>query len=281
LHGVGLSAGVVATLVGRALGIPAVVSLIGGELTDLPDIGYGEFRTVRGRVLARVSLRYAHTITVASRFMQRRVHSHGASAKLMPFGVDVRRFCGAVARDDGPPFRLLHIGTLCPVKDQLTLVRALRLVLDRGTNVELDIVGADDWTGTVQREAASLALTQRIRFHDWTSQKGLLALYRGAHILVMTSVDDVAPMVVLEAAAAGLPAVGTDVGFIADWAPHMAMKTPVGNPGSLALALDHLIARRDEREAMAGRAQQWVRQNASLEANKAYLGLYAELIERA
>jgi glycosyltransferase involved in cell wall biosynthesis len=209
--------------------------------------------------------------------MQTRVHSHGARARLMPFGVDVRRFSGPVSRADGPPFRLLHVGTVCPVKDQLSLVRAVRLLHDRGMGVELDIVGEDNWGGAIEREAAVLGLTQRIRFHEWAAREKLLALYRNAHVFVMTSVDDVAPMVVLEAAATGLPVVGTDVGFIADWAPRMAVKTPIRDPEALALALTRLLADRQEREGIAGRAQQWVREHASLEANEAYLTLYREL----
>jgi glycosyltransferase involved in cell wall biosynthesis len=277
LHGVGLSAGVVATLVGRALGIPSIVSLIGGELTRLPDIGYGELRTARGRAFVRIPLRYAHAITVASKFMQTRVHAHGAGARLMPFGVDARRFTGSVARADGPPFRLLHVGTLCPVKDQRSLMRAMRLVLDSGVDVELDIVGKDDCGGAVQREATALGLMQRIRFHEWAAREDLLALYRSAHVFVMTSVDDVAPVVVLEAAATGLPVVGTDVGFIADWAPHRAVKAPIGDPEALARAICRLVAHRDEREAIAHRGQKWVREHASLDANDAYVTLYQEL----
>jgi glycosyltransferase involved in cell wall biosynthesis len=278
LHGIGLSPGIIATTVGRLLGIPSVVSLIGGELTSLPEIDYGELRTAKGRAIARALLRHAGTITVASRFMQARVESLGAGARLLPFGIDVRRFSGPVVRPDGPPFRLLHVGTLCALKDQLTLVRAVRLLADDGFDVVLDIVGWDDWEGRVQRESEQLGVKPLVTFHGWKDRDDLIALYRAAHIFVMTSLDDAAPIAVLEAAASGLPVVGTSVGFIADWAPEMALATPIGDPGALAKALRHVLVSRGDRERLASRAQEWVVRQASLDANDGYANLYREVI---
>jgi glycosyltransferase involved in cell wall biosynthesis len=278
VHGIGLSPGIVATVVGRLMGIPSVVSLIGGELTSLPEIDYGELRTAKGRAIAGALLRYAGTITVASEFMRKRVERRGVPARVMPFGIDVSRFRDPVVRPGGPPFRLLHVGTLCVLKDQLTLVRAVRLLLDGGLDVTLDIVGWDDWGGRVQREADRLDLSRRVMFHGWKDRDDLTLFHQNAHAFVMTSLDDAAPVAVLEAAASGLPIVGTDVGFIADWAPEMAVSTPIGDPGALANALQQLLANRDERERLASQARNWVCRHASLDANDAYVSLYREVI---
>jgi len=175
---------------------------------------------------------------------------------------------------------LLHVGTLYPVKDQLTLIRAMRLIVDGGFDAELDIVGWDAWGGAVQREVARLELTPRIKFHGWRSQAELVSLYRNAHVFVMASIDDVAPVAVLEAAASGLPVVGTDVGFIADWAPDMAVKSPVGDPVALARAVQDVLSNQGHREELAARAQRWVLAHASLKANDAFVDLYRELLLR-
>jgi glycosyltransferase involved in cell wall biosynthesis len=280
LHGIGQSPAVVATAAARVLGIPSVVSLIGGELTSLPHIDYGEFRTAKARAFMQIPLRYADAITVASQFMQKRVQSHGSRADVLPFGIDTRRFSAPVERPAGPPFRLLHVGTLYPVKDQVTLVRAIRILVDKGLDVELDIVGFDEWRGAVQRECAQLRLVKRVRFRGWIANEELVSLYRRAHVFVMASLDDVAPVAVLEAAASGLPPVGTDVGFIADWAPTMAIKTPLGDPPALAHGIQELLSSRTRREEMGRRAQAWVRNHASLEANDAYVALYENLLRR-
>jgi len=280
LHGIGLSPGIVATALGRLSGIPSVVSLVGGELTSLPDIGYGDLRTAKSRAIVRLMLRQAGTITVASEFMRRRVSEQGAQARVLPFGIDVARFGGEVARPDGPPFRLLHVGTLCALKDQLTLVRAARLLVEQGIDLTLDLVGSDDWNGRVQRDAHEAGLGGRVVFHGRQDRGALAELYRRAHLFVMTSLDDVAPVVVLEAAAAGVPVVGTNVGFIADWAPERASATPIGDARALADAMQGLLRSRSARELLASRAQDWVRRHASLEANDTFLRLYRDLIFR-
>jgi glycosyltransferase involved in cell wall biosynthesis len=210
--------------------------------------------------------------------MQARIRSHGAGARLIPFGIDVDRYAGPVARPDAKPFQLLHVGTLCAVKGQLSLLRATRLLLDRGVDVELHVVGWDDWDGTIQREALRLELGRRVTFHGWKTREELRRLHLAAHVFVMASIDDVAPVAVLEAAAAGLPIVGTDVGFIADWAPDMAVKTPVGDAVALARALETVLSDRPLREELAGRAQSWVRQHADLNADDAFMALYRELL---
>ena len=280
LHGIDQAPGFVAMVAGRLLGVPSVVSLIGKELTDLPSAGYGGLRTARGRAMMQLELRYADALTAASKFMQRRVEAHGACARWLPFGIDVHRFLFPITRPAAPPFRLLHVGTLYPVKDQLTLVRAIRLVVDGGFDVELDIVGWDAWDGAVQREVARLDLTPRIKFHGWRTQAELVPLYRNAHVFVMASIDDVAPVAVLEAAASGLPVVGTDVGFIADWAPDMAVKSPIGDPVALARAVQEVLSNQGYREELAARAQSWVLAHASLKANDAFVDLYRELLLR-
>ena len=132
--------------------------------------------------------------------------------------------------------------------------------------------------GRVQRESDQLGLNRRVTFHGWKDRDDLAALYRSAHVFVMTSLDDAAPVAVLEAAASGLPIVGTDVGFIADWAPEMAIATPIRDPGGLANALRQLLASRADRERLAARAQDWVVRHASLDANDAFMSLYRDLI---
>jgi FkbM family methyltransferase len=279
LHGIGQSPGIVATLAGRLLGVPSIVSLVGGELTSLPSIGYGERRTLRSKAFMEVPLRWANALTAPSRFMQMRIEALGARAARMPFGIDTGRFSGPVVRPPGPPFRLLHVGTLCPVKDQVTLVRAVGHLAASGLDVELDIVGSDEWGGRVHREAARLSVANRVRIHGWKNHDELHALYRMAHVFVMTSRDDVAPVAVLEAAASGLPIAGTDVGFIADWAPEAAVATPADDPTALARALKELLLDAGRRDALASRAQAWVRTYASLEANDAFVRLYESLLE--
>jgi glycosyltransferase involved in cell wall biosynthesis len=74
-------------------------------------------------------------------------------------------------------------------------------------------------------------------------------------LLVHTSRHEAGPMAVLEAALAGVPTVGTDVGHVNEWAPDAAVAVPVGNARALALAVDSLLADEPRRIAIAREAQ--------------------------
>ena len=76
-----------------------------------------------------------------------------------------------------------------------------------------------------------------------------------ADILLMSSRHEAGPLVVLEAAIAGVPTVGTNVGHVADWAPHAAVAVAVGDADALARETMALIADEPRRLSIAREAQ--------------------------
>jgi len=74
-------------------------------------------------------------------------------------------------------------------------------------------------------------------------------------LLVHTSRHEAGPMAVLEAAVAGVPAVGTDVGHVNEWAPDAAVAVPVGDACALADAVASLLDDEPRRLAIAREAQ--------------------------
>ena len=81
-------------------------------------------------------------------------------------------------------WRLLHVASINRVKDQPTLLRALRLVLLRNRDVQLDRIGMDTMGKSLQRTAAQMGLEGNVRFLGFN---GLLPFYRQAHLFVQSS----------------------------------------------------------------------------------------------
>lgn len=241
------------------LRVPTVVSIGGGELVWLPDIGYGGQGSWLARAKTRLVLRMADAVSACSRYSLAPLAAIRPDAVWLPWGPDWERFGAPVARPTAPPWRLLNVATLNRVKDHATLLRAVRLVLDRGSVVQLDCIGEDILDGTVQRMATSLGLGAAVKFHGFKPMDELVPFYRQAHLYVHSSLHENTPAVVLEAAAAGVPTVGTAVGLVAEMAPEAAIAVPVRAPEALAKGILTLLSDQEERERLAHAAQRYAR----------------------
>jgi glycosyltransferase involved in cell wall biosynthesis len=151
--------------------------------------------------------------------------------------------------------RLVHVGDIRPVKDQATLLSAADNLRRAGFDFDLDIVGLDTMNGAVQRSPSARSLESHVRWHGVLGRGALRALMERADILLMSSRHEAEPLVVLEAAVVGVPTVGTNVGHVADWAPHAAVAVAVGDADALARETMALVADEPRRLAIAREAQ--------------------------
>jgi glycosyltransferase involved in cell wall biosynthesis len=201
--------GLLGALAGRLLRIPTLVSLAGGELVALPEIGYGDQRAPWERLKVRASLRLASLVSAGSNLLLQLAERHVGRPKLRraPLGVDLELFHPAEGPQSAP---LLHVGTLTPVKDQATLLRALK----RLPEVRLDIVGDGPLRPQLQQLARELGIEQAVRFCGDIDHAALPVVYQRASAFVISSRHEAQGMVAIEAAACGLPVVGTRVGVV-------------------------------------------------------------------
>ena len=278
MHGYwALPAGLQAALAGKWLGIPTLATFDSGELVCLPDLGYGQQCVWRGRLAVALTARLATRLHVCSEHMARLADAAGLKADRISLGVDARAFERRVAPIPGPPWRLLHVASLNLVKDQATLLRGLARVVERVPEVHLDIVGEDTLGGRLHAQCAALGLDRHVTFHGFQPTDQLPAFYQRAHLLVLPSRHEAAGVVVLEAAASGVPTIGTATGYVADWSPSGACAVPAGDAAALADGIVTLLGDPARRERMACDAARRARaQDADWTAH-ALEQLYAEM----
>jgi glycosyltransferase involved in cell wall biosynthesis len=272
-------AGLLAAHLGRQLGIPSVVTCGSGEFVSLPEIAYGLQRTLRGRTAVALACRASTRVHVASEYMRRLARAHGVETVCVPFGVDLARVTPPADRPEGPPWRLLQVASLNPVKDQPTLLKALAIIR-RSLDVTLDLVGEDTLGGQLARDASSLGVSEAVRFHGFLAQDRLAGLRDDAHLYVQSSLHEAAGVAVVEAAAAKLPIVGTRVGFIRDWADHGAMAVPPGDPEALAAAITSLLADPARRRQLSAAARTFAEQHDADATSRRMTELYESLPRR-
>lgn len=271
--------GLLAATAGRILQIPSVVSLAGGELVALPAIDYGSQVRWRDRQKVAATLRLATTTTVSSRYMATLAQGHGIRPQLIPLGVPAAYCSTGEPQPAGPPWRLLHVASLNRVKDQPTLLRAFDLVRTKEPEVSLDIIGEDTLQGAIQALANDMGLARQITFHGFLPSAQARRFFQQAHLLVLPSRHDAAPVVMLEAAACAVPTVGTAVGYTADWAPERALAVPVGDDRALAAGILALL-RDDRRRIEMGQAtHRWARAYDADWTATQFQALYERLVE--
>jgi glycosyltransferase involved in cell wall biosynthesis len=278
-----MPAGVVAGCAGRRLGIPVVLTADSGEFVAIPDIGYGLQRMRRHRLAVRAATRLASRVTVCTQYMDRLARRQGVDPVIIPLGVDGGVFkpaCGPGLdpRPDGPPWRLLHVASLNPVKDQRLLLEAFRRVLDEAPgSATLDIVGEDTMNGVVQAHARALGLEDRVMFHGALPTAAMVPLYQQAHLVLISSRHEAACVVALEAAACAVPVVGTSVGYLNDWSPTRAMAVPGRDPAALAEATVGLLRDPGRRHRLAEAARAWVTAHDAEWTVARFVELYQEV----
>lgn len=276
------SCGLIAVAAGRLLRVPALVHMAGGELVAMADIGYGGALHWRSRLRERLTLHAAAAVTSASAPAVALLEAFGVPARRVPLGVDLEAWPAHAPqrRAPGRPARLLHVASLNAVKDQGTLLRAVAQLAHGGTPLQLDVVGEDTLGGQVQALAAQLGLSQA-RFHGFLPQRRLRPLVEAADLLVMSSRHETGPLVVLEAAVAGVPTVGSAVGHIAEWAPQAASAVPPRDPAALAAAIGALLADEEQRLRLAREAQRRALTEDAAHTAELFTALYTTAIAAA
>lgn len=277
------SCGALAVCAGKLLRVPSVVHVAGGELVGFADIHYGGCRTWRGRIFQRGVLKFATQVTAPSQVICDLVAKCGVQAQRLPLGVDLERWPPrhpvGRRRDEQP--RLVHVASLNLVKDQQTLLRALRLLADRNYDFHIDVVGEDTLDGEIQAMSRDMGLDQCVQFHGYLTHDRLRPVIEAAHVAVISSRHEAGPLALLEAAAAGVPTVGTAVGHIAEWSAKAALAVPCQDPAALADAIQLIL---DDEELRMRLANEALRRASEMDADQtalAYNHLYHRLLSKS
>lgn len=102
---------------------------------------------------------------------------------------------------------LLSVGRLGKEKDFAFVLNAFKAVSKKDTTSHLVIVGYGDEFEALQAQAKRIGLTERIHFTGKILPEKIVEAYADADLYVFASTSEVHPMVILEAASAGLPLV--------------------------------------------------------------------------
>lgn len=132
----------------------------------------------------------------------------------IPNGIQLDRFSPMRSRrpKQAPPVLCL-IGRVVPIKDIKTFIRAMRRVVNQVPDAQGWIAGPTDEDPGYAKECEnlvrSLGLQAHVKFLGFQKVEDLMPRIG---LVVLSSISEALPLVILEGYAAGVPAVSTDVG---------------------------------------------------------------------
>lgn len=252
-------AGFIATLAARAMRIPVVASVAGGELVGLRHIAYGGQLRFIERSMIRWVMQNANRITVGSRYLQKIASAWRADAQILPLGVDTEMF--SPKRASSTEIKILNVGSPVPVKGQENLLSAFGRL---GANCTLEIVGSGIQEGLLRARANHLGISDRVKLCGSLPHDALIEKYRAADVFVQAAWHEAQGMAALEAAACGTAIAGTPTGILPELAERGAAVAARGfDPAVLANAIDRAI---ETRTQIGYRAREIAEQEFSLKA---------------
>ena len=201
--------------------------------------------------------------TVLSESSKRDVVRLGISPEriaVVPPGTDFDRFSPdeSVARE---PI-LLHVGRIKKYKSVDHLLRAARLLKDRGLDFRVVIVGSGDDRPRLEQITREQALGEAVEFTGFISEEEKVNWYRRSAVLVENSVKEGWGLIVMEANGCGTPVVVARSPGLVDSSKDgvNGLFYEYGDIEDLAAKLDTLLVDDELRRRLGRQAIDWAHQ---------------------
>jgi len=231
---------------------PADVALLCRELGGPPFSftahGPSDIDTAWARTLPLKVERAAFVVTICEhgrRQMRALVHPDLADkVHVVGCGVDAQFLDANVPGVPLAP-RLVCVARHDPVKGLPVLLRAAQRLAGEGLAFELLLIGDGPERASLEALAASLGLDDRVRFEGWRSGAEIRGAILESRALVMASLNEGLPVVMMEALALRRPVIGTGVGGIAELVVpgQTGWLVPAGSVSDLADAMREALTR--------------------------------------
>ncbi len=216
-------------------------------------------------MFTRCAYRYASRVTALfsrASLIQQEIGCEASRCMVIPNGVDYERFSGIPPKT---PDGFIDIGAvvrIVPIKDIKTMLYAFKLVCLERQDVRLHIMGPTEEDEEYFAECRRLQEDLELKNVVFTGRVDVRGYLERIDFTLLTSISEGQPLAVLEALAAGRPAVTTDVGSCrellmgpADDFGPAGLCVPVMHQSALARAMLTLCADEKVRARMgeAGR----------------------------
>ncbi|MBU0504934.1 MAG: GT4 family glycosyltransferase PelF [bacterium] len=169
-------------------------------------------------VMSKITYMFADEITTLYNGNKISEIEDGAEAhkiSIIPNGVDVKMYEDIANSRPEKKKRntIAFIGRVVPIKDVKTFIKACKIISQRIEDIRILILGPQDEESQYYQECSLLIKTMGLSNHViFTGHVDIRNYLKNIDLLVLTSISEAQPLVILEGNACGIPIVATDVG---------------------------------------------------------------------
>lgn len=200
---------------------------------------YYERQSEFGKRFIVAGLRRSNKLIAVSQASAQRLSEllPNANIVMIPNGIKVQDFA-PIQRQRDAFVRLLFVGGMGKLKGERDLLRAMQIAVERAPQLRISMLGYG--AETVESLCDEYGLRARIEHLGPVLHVERASFFRRADIFVLPSYGEGMPMSVLEALAAGLPIIATNVGGIPELIMHGAEGFLIA-PGNVTELAEHLV----------------------------------------
>ncbi len=222
-------------------------------------------------------------VVCITRHTQQAVAGLARKTWLVPNAVHSSFFEVNARPDPQAPPRILCVGRVCALKNQNALIRSLDGLAGR-CRFELVFVGKvqdlEPYKGEFLRLMAERPWCRHAGYAD---REQLQAWLRGAALLVLNSLEENCPMVILEAMAAGVPVVASRIGGVPDLVTdeRTGLLCDPSDPASLPAQVEKALANPGAMAELASRTRRLAEERFHPRTvARSHLDIYREVLGR-
>jgi len=168
-------------------------------------------------MMGRLTYEYVDGITTIFEGNRMKQIAQGADpikTSVIPNGINLDLYKDLkVSKKQGDIFKIGFVGRIVPIKDIKTFIRAIKIVYEKKKNIDALILGPTDEDREYFEECQTLV--RLLGINHIIEFKGSVTIneyYGKLDIIVLTSISEGLPLVILEGGASCIPVVATDVG---------------------------------------------------------------------
>lgn len=195
---------------------------------------------------------------------------------VIPNGVDLSEYLVLGRETDDKVLRVGTVARVTPIKDVKTFIKACCLVGREREDVEFHILGPEDESEGYAEQchflARDLGIDLRLHFEGRVNVK---EWYPKLDVVVLSSVKEAQPLVLIEAMAAGSVCVATRVGSVPEILHGLGELVQPKRPTAMAEAILRLLENKEKRDRWGAKGRKRVKEIYDLDAVvKEYHDLY-------